>query len=449
MELAVEDPPPRDDWQDLCTLLGNHFGQTLRTLKISPTSTARFNELMRSTSRAGDVELKHLPLVHLGRLPYLYRLEIELPESAIFYNDDLAHLAQVCPNLEIARLCGQAKFPPSFGPPPLTLEGIIPLTSGCTRLHTLAVVVHAADAADETFKVREHSSRALMRLNVGHSWAKDPLAAAILLSHIAPHLEILRWFAPVSRASVIERPVDPWQKVQDYLPQLQRMRLIERSLMPKPVVLEPPKKAHKEVDATPITVQRGVLVRPAYVDSEMQVDVPERVEMEVQALPDTSEVEVDATPAVAEEAVEAVPQYCEQAIEAIPVQEEKLAETAAEPEATAEEEGFSPTESSVSTHSSLAPMIPSFVPSVHGIVTLPFRAVRIYTYYLSLPLRYMFSFTTPLMPALSDYAATMQKEPQSPSSRSDSQNSMDPMSPSSPSHENANGNASMHSTVGH
>lgn len=461
IELAIEDPPAPDDWADLCALLGNHFGTTLQVLRITATSSSRFAELVRSTSRAGDAQLQRLPLTALGPLPHLHRLDIELPESAVFHNADAAHLARVCPALEVARLCGQARFAPAVGPPPLTLEGLIPLTSGCAKLHTLNVVVHAAAGADATFRVREHSSRALMRLNVGHSWVADPLGAAILLSHVAPHLETLRWFQQAGgRAGATEKHAAAWQQVQDFLPALQNMRLIERSLMPKPVVVAPPRTAHKEVDATVRTVQRGVLARPEYVDEEMQADGPVMVEADVQVAPETVEeevqawtemasVEVDATPTLVDEGVDAIPEVVEQAVDAAPEVEEKGTDPI-EPQDTP----LMPGDSVAVPHTPAPPLFTSFIPSVNGLVTLPFRAVRVYTYYLSLPLRFMFSSmpSMPTMPALSDYASSMQSEPKSPSSPTSPPqgvapeqdvNSMNPPSPHAASPSDA------HVEVGH
>ena len=425
IELAIEDPPLLHDWQDLCALLGNHFGTTLQVLRVTATGASRYNELVRSTSRGGEVQLQHLSLVHLGSLPHLYRFEIELPESAVFYNTDLAHLAKVCPNLEVIRLCGQARFPQQFGPPQLTLEGIIPLTSACMKLHTLAVVVHALEGHEETFKVREHSSRSLMRLNVGHSWVRDPLAAAILLSHIAPHLETLRWFAQASRSGVIDKHAEVWQRVQDYLPQLQKMRLIERSLMPKPIVVAPPKKVHKEVDATPQLAQKGVSAQPDYVDGSMQVEPPRMVEAEVQVLPETTEVEVDATPVFAEEGVEAIPEVMEQSIEAVSPVEDKSTDTLELQVAPP-----TPSENNAPPDDDIPPLLPSIVPAIRGIVTLPFRAVRAYAYFLSLPVRLVFL-----------YANSMHEEPKTLEENGASEKPMNHMDDITPHENGTNGTA--------
>lgn len=434
LELAIEDPPAAHEWRDLCMLVSDNFGSTLQTLRIGPTSAARFAELVRSTSRAGDVQLRHLPLEHFGPLPQLQRLEIELPESAVFHNVDVAHLARVCPNLEVVRLCGQARFPPSFGPPYLTLEGIIPLTSKCKRLHTLAVVVHALDGRDEVYKELELSSRALVRLNVGHSWVRNPLETAILISHIAPHLESLKWFAPTSRSGAVDAHAAAWQKVQDFLPPMQRMRLIERSLLPKPVILPPPPKADKQIDATVRTVSRGVLAKPPYVDSSTQIIPPTFVDVEIECHPETSSVEVDATPVYVTQEVDAVPEVLEQSVDATPQTEEVGIDPL-----EAESISSDTTEDPILSHFTMPPLVSTFAPSLHGIITLPMRAVRIYTYYLSLPLRYMLSYT-PLMSAPSSPThAKIESAPKSPSSSSeddDSEKIMDHMSTSTSTHEN-------------
>ncbi|KAJ3556058.1 hypothetical protein NM688_g2234 [Phlebia brevispora] len=406
LDLAVEDPPARDDWRDLCSLLSPSFGRTLQVLRFGATSNARFAELIRSTSRGGDVQLQRLTLEHLGPLPNLARFEIELSESAIFHNVDLAHLARVCPSLEIVRLCGQARFPQVFGPPYLTLEGIIPLTSECKNLHTLSVVVNALDGRDEVFRNKELSSRALLRLNVGHSWVKDPLQTAILLSHIAPHLESLKWFAQASRSGVVEAHAAAWQKVQDYLPSLQNLRLVERSLMPKPIVLKRPKTAEKEIDATVKMSSRSVQASVKSVDASVEA-FPEVVSVEVEAVVQTTSVEIDATPDYADQGVTAMPEIVEASIDAVPAVEERGVDPLElEPQ---HEVALSETSEPSSSQSSAPSGLPSFMPSLQGIITLPLRAVRVYTYYMTLPLRYMFSFT-PMHTMLSPVPGSLTEE---------------------------------------
>ncbi|KAI0706151.1 hypothetical protein BC835DRAFT_9218 [Cytidiella melzeri] len=402
LELAIEDPPVPHEWKELCMQVSDSFGSTLQTLRITPSSASRYAELSRSTSRGGDIQLRHLTLEHFGALPRLQRFEIELPESAVFHNVDAEHLAHVCPNVEVVRLCGQVRFPPAFGPPYLTLEGIIPLTSRCRRLHTLAVVVHALNGRDDIYKELELSSRALVRLNVGHSWVKNPLETAILLSHIAPHLESLKWFNQASRLGAVDSHASAWQKVQDFLPPMQRMRLIERSLLPKPIILPPPPKVDKQIDATVHKVSRGILVKPSYVESSTQIIPPAMIDVEVECLPQTTSVEIDATPAYVTEEVDAVPMSLEQSVDATP-QTEDIGTDALELEL--ESTSSDSTEDPIMSQFTMPSLISTFTPSLHGIITLPIRAVRIYTYYLTLPVRYMLSFT-PLTstPSASAYA---------------------------------------------
>jgi hypothetical protein len=73
-----------------------------------------------------------------------------------------------------------------------------------------------------------------------------------------------------------------------------------------------------------------------------------------------------------------------------------------------------PSEDPVISQFTMPPLISTFVPSIHGIITLPMRAVRVYTYYLTLPVRYMLSFT-PLMSATSPHAK-ITSEPKTSSS---------------------------------
>ncbi|KAI0080350.1 hypothetical protein K474DRAFT_312829 [Panus rudis PR-1116 ss-1] len=395
IDLAIEDPPQREDWQDLCNLISDQFSHTLQSLRIGATSNSRFNELVRSTSRGGEVQLRHLPLEYFAFLPELLRLEIDLPESAVFHNRDIAHIARVCPNLEILRLCNQAKFPPSFGSPFLTLEGLAPLTTECKRLHTLAVVVNALEGREEIFRTMEPSSRSLLRLHVGHSWIKDPLNAALLISHLAPHLESLKWFTATTRPGVVEANAANWQKVSEFLPPIQRMRIIERSLLPMPQAPPPPPRAHKEVDATIATSECGITASPDYREEIVQVS-PDTVEQEVEALPEMHSVEIDATPELVDTEVLASPTVSEVAVETITEMASGVVDT---------DEATSPS----TAHPIIPPVFSAVLPTVSNIVNFPVRVVKFYTYYATLPLRFMF-FN---MPIISNYANS-EKDPQSP-----------------------------------
>ncbi|PCH33905.1 hypothetical protein WOLCODRAFT_61126 [Wolfiporia cocos MD-104 SS10] len=398
LELLIDDPPSPLAWQDVCGLVCEQFANTLQVLRVGPTPAARFSELVRSTSRGGDAPAYRLPLTHLGALPRLHRLDIDLPESVIFLNEDVAHLAAVCPNLEILRLCGTARFPQTVGAPQLTLDGLMPLTRYCRRLHTLAVVVNALEGSEETFECREASSRSLLRLNVGHSWVKDPLHTAILLSHLAPYLESLKFFQEKSRAGVVEANALAWQKVTDFLPHLQSIRLLERRQQPQPQVYVPPITDEKEVDATVITVDEGVSVHPEVVESGIQASV-EVTDFAVQMTPETESVAIDATPAVIDTGIMVVPVFTEQAVETDQETDSSAEDSIARANGDAKHAGAK------------APsLLSSYLQSpATGLLSFTSKIVHFYSY----PFRYVYSF----MPAISsspDALSSKEVEPSSP-----------------------------------
>lgn len=319
LDLVIEDPPERADWQDLSTMIGERFGNTLQSLRITATGASRFNDLVRSTSR-GEPPSNRLSLEHLSSLTRLIRLEIDLPESVIFLQSDISRLAIACPNIEILRLSPLARFPQGSGPPKLTLEDLAPLMSGCRRLHTLAVVVNAKRGSHHVLDSRQTSSRSLLRLHVGHSWVNDPLLVTILLSHFAPYLESLKWFNEKNRPGVVEANAVAWQKVANSLPHLQNMRLLERhaSTPTQTVAYERPATSDKSIDATVTTVNRGVQAKARTGDRSVQIS-PSLISRMVEAKPDMLSVFVDATPSTCDAGVHASTSVSHQAIDARPL----------------------------------------------------------------------------------------------------------------------------------
>ncbi|KAI6031578.1 hypothetical protein BKA83DRAFT_393571 [Pisolithus microcarpus] len=290
LELVIEDPPEMTDWQDLSFIICDRFGHSLRSLRITATGSSRFSELVRSTSRAGDPTSRHLPLQYLTSLPCLVRLEIDLPESTIFRDKDLQCLSKACPNLEMLKLCPMARFSATTGPG-LSLEGVSVLTMNCRRLHTLWLVI---DAHRETLASLEVTSRSLLRLHVGHSAISDPLHTTILLSHLAPHLEILKWFHEKNRPGFVEAHALGWQRVSDWLPHLQDVRLMERARV---AATKKPKVVTKDqsVDATDkrTYVNKFAHVRPKTSERAIQ-STPSLVDRMTQVKPDLLSVFVDA-----------------------------------------------------------------------------------------------------------------------------------------------------------
>ncbi|KAH7930525.1 hypothetical protein BV22DRAFT_1000337 [Leucogyrophana mollusca] len=380
LELVIEDPPDRADWQDLSSLICERFSNTLLSLRITATGSSRFNELVRSTSRGGDPPSRHLPLDSLTSLPYLLRLDIDLPESVVFHNVDLAHIAQVCPNIETLRLCPMARFPTSAGPS-LTLEGVAVLTQNCRRLHTLALVLDAETSSAETLNSVKVSSRSLLRLHVGHSIVNDPLHTTILLSHLAPHLETMKWFHEKNRPGYVEANAQGWQKVSDWLPHLQGMRLMERSKAVEAAnkASVRPTTSEQSVDATVrrITADQGTQVKPATGERAIQMS-PSVASQAVDATPMLTEAAVDATPAVSHQSVGAEPMMTSTEVDATIPTESKSISTVLD--LLAEENAkMQP------TYADTLYMLPSAIPVVFaGLLSL---ACRVFiTYPLAIPM---------------------------------------------------------------
>ena len=120
LELAIEDPPEEHDWQDLCAVICEKLSGSLRSLRIISAIPLRM-ELPRSPGRFQDPTARRLPLCYFTALPRLAVFEIDLPESVVFDNSDITHLATICPSIEELRLCPQARWPPNLAPPSITL----------------------------------------------------------------------------------------------------------------------------------------------------------------------------------------------------------------------------------------------------------------------------------------------------------------------------------------
>ena len=318
MEFVIEDPPDRADWQDLCLLICERFRETLSSLRILATSLSRFTDLIRATPR-GEPASNRLGLDHLTSLPNLLRLEIDLPESVVFTSADLASLAQASPKLESLRLCPQAKFSTTVGPPQISLEDLAILLRACRNLHTVSAVFNANPISEDFLKTPQVSSNSLLRLQVGHSWISDPLQVAISVSHLAPRLETLKWFQEKTRTGYVETNAKHWQNLAEFLPHLQKVRLVERTFtrIISPVVPPPKKvkKANKCVGHTVVHVDRSVDAQPFTVNTYVQA-APQAMNRAVEAIPMTFSVPVDATPVVSCASIDATTTVQDQGIDA-------------------------------------------------------------------------------------------------------------------------------------
>jgi hypothetical protein len=306
LELVIEDPPQRADWYDLSDMVCDRFGDSLQSLRVTATGSSRFNDLVRSTSRA-EPPTSRLSFEHLTYLPNLIRLDIDLPESIVITASDIKCLAKACPRLETARLCPLSRFPPATSAPKITLDSVAHLITGCPQLHTLAIVIDA-HGSPEILSTRQTSSRSLLRLSVGHSWIDDSLHVATFLSHMAPRLELLKYFQEKNRPGFIEANARNWQKTTEYLPHLQSIRIFERELnVQPPHEVAPRETRDQSVSAIVSTVDRGVHVFPKIVttvDASVQFS-PHLVNQSVavEAKPSLVSASVDARPTMVDTGV--------------------------------------------------------------------------------------------------------------------------------------------------
>lgn len=121
LELAIEDPPEEHDWQDLCAIICDKLSTSLGSLRILSSAPAKHVELPRSPGKFLEPACRRLPLSHFTSLPVLAEFEIDLPESVVFDNSDIAHLATICPAIEVLKLCPQARWPSNLASPSVTL----------------------------------------------------------------------------------------------------------------------------------------------------------------------------------------------------------------------------------------------------------------------------------------------------------------------------------------
>ncbi|GLB35964.1 putative motif in proteasome subunits, Int-6, Nip-1 and TRIP-15 [Lyophyllum shimeji] len=316
LELVIEDPPDKADWHDLSAMICDKFGDSLQSLKVTATGSSRFVDLVRATSRAEPASGR-LSLEYFSYLPYLTRLDIDLPESVIFTNQDVECVAKACPNLEVLRLCPLARFPSSTGAPRMTLNTVAYLIRSCKNLQTLAVVVDAKGGNDDILRSRQASSKSLLRLHMGHSWIDDPLPVAILMSHLTPRLETLKWFQEKNRPGFNEANARNWQRVAELLPHLQGIRLLERQFASEITQAARSETSEKSVDASIKTVDRGVHAVARMRSNSVQASTV-LLSQVVQVQPSYVSIPIDARPSTVEIGVEAIKTLVSQEVHAVP-----------------------------------------------------------------------------------------------------------------------------------
>jgi hypothetical protein len=180
-------------------------------------------------------------------------------------------------------------------------------------LHTLELALNAKAGSDEILNTRSVSSTSLYRLHVGHSHMKDSLQVAILLSHLAPHIDNLKWLNERGpRSNTLNMSADGWHKVCEYLPHLQAIRLAEKRMSAVEIVV-PPQMSEKSVDATTLSIDTGVQAVVETTECSVQFS-PVLVNQAISAIPGVNEASVDARPIFSDMGVLAIPTLLEKSI---------------------------------------------------------------------------------------------------------------------------------------
>ncbi|VDB87511.1 unnamed protein product [Peniophora sp. CBMAI 1063] len=274
LQLSLADPPEPADWADVLELLGCCFGASLTSFVVGAAQT------VVETGRRAP---RRLCLDALARvyLPALTSFCVDMNCAAVITDTDLYHLARACPALH------RLYLPLSPPRPRATLDGLAFLTARCPSLYSISISLDARQPpSDGVFFDLSASSRALRILDVGSSCAGDAIQSAVALSHLAPHLETLRY----AEACAGEDDTDEkaWSECARILPALQGVRLTERwiamSYMPEARdMCEQWVETEEVEEVVRRTLDYGVQVAPEVVEQEVLVveETPKREMVEV------------------------------------------------------------------------------------------------------------------------------------------------------------------------
>lgn len=222
---------------------------------------------------------------------------------------------------------------------------------------------------------------------MGHSVVNDPLQTTILLSHLAPYLETIKWFHEKNRPGYVEANASGWQKVSDWLPHMQGMRLMERARAVH-LSTQKPETREQSIDATVtrITADKSLQVKPRLVQRHVQVS-PKLVDRSTEAKPELVSMSIDATPSIMDTGVDATPAVLHQSVSVRPnmVSTEVDASVHTETKAISAIQALPFEESSSAKYADPVYAFPSVIPAVlAGLLTF---ACRILTSYpLTIPM---------------------------------------------------------------
>lgn len=242
----------------------------------------------------------------------------------------------------------------------------------------------AKAGSDEILNTRTVSSQSLYRLHVGHSHLKDSLQVSILLSHLAPYIDNLKWLNERgSRSNTLNMSADGWHKVCEYLPHLQAVRLAEKRMSAVEIVV-PPQMSEKSIDATVLSIDTGVQALVETTECSVQFS-PVLVSQGISAIPSQNEVSIDARPTFSDVGVLTIPTLIESSIGSTVV---------------GRAVGSLTNVASKSLEAIMETVVPKETPANQAEPTskasFPIRVVRAYVYYMTLPIRFLLCSAKPV-----------------------------------------------------
>jgi hypothetical protein len=242
----------------------------------------------------------------------------------------------------------------------------------------------AKAGSNEILNTPSVSSQSLYRLHVGNSHFKDSLQVSILLSHLAPHLDTLKWLdVRGPRSNTLNMNADGWHKVSEYLPHLQAIRLAEKRMSAVEIVA-PPEMSEKSVDATVLSIDTGVQVQVETTECSVQFS-PILVHQGMSAVPGLNHASVDARPTFSEAGVLVIPAMLENSIGSSVVGRAVGSLTNA---------------ASKSLEAIIETVVPKETPENQTEpapkTSLPMRVVRAYVYFFTLPIRFLLCSAKPV-----------------------------------------------------
>ena len=242
----------------------------------------------------------------------------------------------------------------------------------------------ARAGGEEILNTRNVSSQSLYRLHVGHSHLKDSLQVSILLSHLAPYIDNLKWLNERGpRSNTLNMSADGWHKVCEYLPHLQAVRLAEKR-MSAVEIPAPPQMSEMSVDATVLTIDTGVQAIVETTECSVQFS-PVLVDQGISAVPGVNEVSIDARPIFSEAGVLAIPVLLEKSIGAT---------------AVGRAVGSLTNVASKSLEALIETVTPKETPANEtepaAKVSFPIRVARAYVYFVTLPIRFLLCSAKPV-----------------------------------------------------